>query len=44
MANIVIKTKFRSPEESRCFTDELEYSIQEYKQESIKGLKHEDYI
>ena len=44
MANIVIKTKFRSPEESRCFTDELEYSTQEYKQESIKGLKHEDYI
>ena len=43
MANIVIKTKFRSPEESRCFTDELEYSTQEYKQESIKGLKHEDY-
>lgn len=44
MANIIIKTKFRSPEESRCFTDELEYSTQEYKQESIKGLKHEDYI
>ncbi|MDY3050823.1 MAG: MobP2 family relaxase [Parvimonas sp.] len=44
MANIIIKTKFRSPEESRSFTDEIEYSIQEYKQESIKLLKHEDYI
>lgn len=44
MPSIIFKIKFRSPDEQRSFTEEIEYSTQEYKQESIKGLKHEDYI